>query len=321
MRAIIRDSGLIRVDVRRADATAPPGWALLRATRVGIGLRDLAPLPHAPAIVGHEFVAIVDSVQGEDPRRLTGRVVVGQIDVACLGCDLCRSGLPSHCRERRSLGLTGLEGCAAERFTLPAINLVPVPAGVDEDHALLAQPLAAALHAARLAQADRGTFVTVIGDGVLALLVAQVLQAQRTAVRVVGWSEERLERCARWGLKHRPAREPVARADQSVVIDAVGTSESRDLALRYLRPRGRLILPCLGEASIAPIDAGSVCANEFEVRGSRGGSVAEALGVISSGSIDVLSLIDRRFGFNDAPSAFAAASATDAFKVVLAMDH
>lgn len=321
MRALLRESDSFRLDARHPEPQpAPQGWALIRPTRIGIGRRDLShptPLSPLPSIVGHEFVGVVESMTGADARRLTGRRVVGQPDVACLVCDLCKSGLAAHCRARRTLGIRDLPGCAAELFTLPAANLVPVPDSLDDDHAVLAQPLAAALHVARLAQSERGAFITILGDGVLALLIAQALHAAAAAVRVVGWSELRLERCARWGVKHRPAREPVARADQSVVIETSGLAEARDLALHFLRPRGRLLLPLLDDSAPSPFDSRLIAEKELDVRGTRGGSVTESVSLLTTRAIDVVSLIDRRFPLSDGSAALAAASQPDALKVLL----
>ncbi len=321
MRALLRETDSFRLDARHPEPQpAPQGWAVIRPTRIGIGRRDFShPSPQSPlpSVVGHEFVGVVESISGEDPRRLTGRRVVGQPDVACLACDLCKSGLATHCRERRTLGIRDLPGCGAELFTLPAANLVLVPDSLDDDQAVLAQPLAAALHVARLAQSERGAFITILGDGVLALLIAQALHSAAAAVRVVGWSEARLERCARWGVKHRPAREPVARADQSVVIETSGRAEARELALQFLRPRGRLLMPLLDDSAASLLDTRLVAEKELDVRGTRGGSIAESIALLPTRSIDVVSLIERRFPLSDGTAACAAAAQPDALKVLL----
>ena len=47
-------------------------------------------------VIGHEFVGTV--VAG--PSKLNGKRVVGEINCVCGRCDMCASGLSSHCRRR-----------------------------------------------------------------------------------------------------------------------------------------------------------------------------------------------------------------------------
>ncbi len=68
-------------------------------------------------VPGHEFVGVV---AGPDGSPWLGQRVVGEINLGCGTCDLCREGLSPHCRERRVLGLKDHDGAFAqdhERFT------------------------------------------------------------------------------------------------------------------------------------------------------------------------------------------------------------
>src|SRR6188474_3109139 len=122
--------------------------------------------------IGHEFVGLVEECSD---HKLTGRRVVGEINAGCGKCDLCRSGDTRHCASRTVLGIVGRDGAHAEFLQLPAVNLIPVPENIPDEHAVFTEPLAAAcgiLERASITPQDR---VAVIGDGKLGLLCAQVV--------------------------------------------------------------------------------------------------------------------------------------------------
>ena len=60
-----------------------------------------------------------------------------------------------------------------------------------------------------------------------------------------------------------------------------------------------------------------VIRDEIEIYGARCGSVADAAGVLSTGSVEVASLITKRLRFDDAIAGLRAASDPDQIKVVL----
>src|SRR5699024_7056688 len=106
-------------------------------------------------------------------KKWVGKRVVGAIDCVCGKCDMCKAGLKEHCRKRTVLGLQGRDGCFAEAFCLPAMNLLEVPENVDDDRAVFAWPLAAACQILRQLTIEGRPYITVLGDGRLGLLCAQ----------------------------------------------------------------------------------------------------------------------------------------------------
>lgn len=338
MRAIRFDGAHVYLDPK-APAPAPgPGEALIRPTRVGIAafetrlaaggvaLRDAA----LPMTLGHQFVGVVeklhDSADRELRKKWEGKRVVGSVSIVCGRCDLCRAGLSAHCRSRRILGASNWDGCFAERFILPVRNLVEAPAAVDDDHAVFAEPLAAAMHAAQMVRVEGKTYVTVLGDSTGGLLAAQVLAKLNASVRLLGSRPEKFTLCERWGIKHRHISEVGRRADQDVVVECTGTAVGLDLALHLVRPRGKIVLRWAlngrdggffgpGTAAAVPLDM--IVANEIEVLGARCGSIADAVAALSQGRIDVLPLITRRAKFADGVQAIQAAGEPEQIKVLL----
>ena len=90
---------------------------------------------------GHEFVG---EVVEADTHALIGRRVVGEINLACGNCEWCGRGLGRHCPRRSVLGIVKHPGAFSEFFTLPERNLHRVPDSLANEHAVFAEPLAAA---------------------------------------------------------------------------------------------------------------------------------------------------------------------------------
>ena len=121
-----------------------PGQALIRVTRAGICNTDLELVKgylNFSGVLGHEFVG---EVVAGDPEWI-GKRVVGEINVACGQCDLCRAGYPTQCRNRTTVGIDRHDGAMADHIALSTNNLHIVPDGVSDDEAVFTEPLAAGL--------------------------------------------------------------------------------------------------------------------------------------------------------------------------------
>ena len=299
----------------RPDPIPREGEALIRTLRAAVSHSDAEferSRPDAPPItLGRQFVGIVEAIGGAAGRNkaataLVGKRVVGSINCPCGACERCRGGLSAHCATRQVLGLIGRDGCLADRFTLPVTNLIALPAEVDDDHAVFAEPVAAALHASQQLRIEGKPYVTVLGDGVMGLLCAQIMTRRNASVRVLGRSERKLEVAAKWGIKHRLEHEAGRRADQDIVIDCTGTPEGLMLALQMVRPRGKVLYkgPMLmpgarGKNTSHPgrdalFDPTPIAMHEIEVIGSRCGTLAEAVAALARAEVEVLPLIGGR---------------------------
>lgn len=326
MRAARIQSGTLVVDGSYPEPTPRPGVALVRVARVLITETDLdvarGVIPHT-GVLGQAFAGVVERVVGADPRGLTGRLVVASPDLPDPSSDLARRGLGAHDPARAVLGVRGRDGCLADLVAMPAAALVPVPDGVDADRAVFALPLARALHAAQIVRIPGKTFVTVLGDNLRALLAAQVLARLNASVRLLGTLPDRLDRCARWGVKHRHRDEAGRWGDQDVVIDAERGSASFDLACGMVRPRGTIVLlgeTPHGERRPAP-DLSPVIERELTVVGARCGSLGEGVEMLRSGSVDLDGLITKRYRLEEAERALRAGADPANIAVVVDADR
>src|SRR3982751_5537648 len=275
MRALTFDKTLT-YDARRADPIPDDGDTLIKVRQAGICATDLEITKgymNFRGVLGHEFVGEVVSSSDKD---LVGQRVVGEINVVCGRCDLCQSGLSNHCRNRSVLGIVNHDGAFAEMVRLPAMNLHVVPKNVDDDAAVFVEPLAAAFQVLKQIKLDGRKWVTVLGDGRLGLLVAQVLRNAGCPVRVIGKHPEKLAMCEKWQIRSRPLDDIVPRHDQDVVVDCTGSASGFETAMQMVRPRGTIVLKSTVAAGKA-LNLAPPVVDEINVLGSRCGPFREAI--------------------------------------------
>ena len=296
------------------------GEALIRPLLLGICGPDLELCKGYmgfEGVIGHEFVGVVEKVADNDSKSWIGKRVVGTINCVCGRCDMCRAGLSEHCRKRSTLGISGRDGCFADRFTLPVQNLFEVPQSIDDDHAVFVEPLAAAHQILRQRTVEGRPYITVLGDGRLGLLCAQVLTGANATVRCVGKHPEKLMLCEKWSVKHRLLEEVGLRADQDIVVDCTGSPQGLATAMQMVRPRGKIVLKTTVAPDQAALDLSPLVINEIEVIGSRCGPFREALASLANENVDVLSLISRRMKLADGIEELRASARPEVIKVLL----
>jgi threonine dehydrogenase-like Zn-dependent dehydrogenase len=318
MKALVFDQSL-SFQPKRPEPAPADGDTLVRVRLAGLCATDLEitrGYMGFRGVLGHEFVGDVADSPDKD---LVGKRVVGEINVVCGRCDLCVAGLSSHCRNRSVLGILNHDGAFAEFLRLPAVNLHPLPKTVDNDQAVFAEPLAAAFQILKQVKVDARTWVTVLGDGRLGLLCAQVLRNAGAPVRVIGKHPEKLTLCEKWGIRSRLLADIAPGHDQDVVVDCTGSASGFETAMAMVRPRGTIVLKSTVAAGKA-INLAPVVIDEIKVVGSRCGPFKDAIRALAEKSVDVTSLISRRMRLEQGVEAFDAANRPGVIKVLLTID-
>jgi threonine dehydrogenase-like Zn-dependent dehydrogenase len=264
--------------------------------------------------IGHEFVGIVeDAPDGE----LVGQRVVGEINAGCGECELCRADDPRHCPKRTVLGIVGRDGAHAEFLRLPLTNLLPVPERIADEHAVFAEPLAAACGIMERTPVTKDKNVAVIGDGKLGLLCAQAMALTGAPVLLIGKHPEKLRIAERRGIETATAKNARKRKREfDVVVEASGSASAFDAAVGLLRPRGVLVLKSTFHGT-TEINAATVVVDEISIIGSRCGRLAPALDLLRKGAIDVDSLISEEYPLRDGLLAMERAAKKGILKVFL----
>lgn len=293
----------------------PPGHALLRLLVGGICNTDLE-LQRGyygfSGTPGHEFAAEV--VEAET-ASLIGRRVVGEINLACARCDWCRRGLGRHCPHRTVLGIVNQPGAFEEFFTLPERNLHILPDSLPLEHAVFAEPLAAACEILDQVAIPPGETVAVLGDGKLGLLIALMLQARGYSVDQFGRHAEKLRIAAAAGVNTAIAGSAMPVAAYDWTVDASGNPDGLRTAAAMTRPRGTLILKSTVHGMVS-LDTAPLIVNELTLVGSRCGRMEASLPLLEQAMIPVEPLIADRFPLSEAPRAFERAAEKGVLKVL-----
>jgi len=303
MRALYFDGKTVSVDAHYPAPVAHRDEAVVRLVKAIVTRGEVElwrGLNGFRGVVGHQFLGVVESVNGA-ANSLVGKRVVGSPIGVCGQCDMCLAGLGRHCRNRTIMGMSGRGGCLAERFSVPIKSLEPVPDKLADDRAVFAVSVAAAIQAAEQLTIVGKPYITVLGDGVLGLLMAQVMSKLNASVRLIGSDGAKLAVCEKLGIKHRHVDEVGRRADQDVVVDCTGSPEGLSIALQLVRPRGKVLLKSLCSRTLnkAFIDLTPVVLNEIEVIGSFGGPIRQGISFLARCEVDVDNLISKRMRLTD----------------------
>jgi threonine dehydrogenase-like Zn-dependent dehydrogenase len=313
MRALRFDGTRVAVrDVPRPQAD--DSSALVRVSLAGVCNTDIELVKGYlgfRGVLGHEFVGTV----AEGPASLLGERVVAEINFACGACAHCRAGLARHCPSRDVMGILRADGAFAEFVRVPIANLHPVPAGIPDELAVFAEPLAAAFEILEQVRVEPGLDCIVLGDGKLGLLAAQVLHSAGADVLAVGRHPEKLAVLRRRGIQTRLASDaPLGPA--SLVVEATGSALGFARAVAALRPRGTLVLKST-HAEQPAVDLAPLVIHELHVIGSRCGPFPPALRALETEAVDVRSLIHARVPLARADEALRMAAEPGVLKVLI----
>lgn len=349
------------VGLREVEEPRPPGpgWVACETVLAGVCGSDamqvfldgrpdnpLTALISFPHVLGHEAVA---------RRADTGERVVVDPWLGCAArgvdppCAACAAGRHPACRELAGGGLlppalhlgncAGAPGVHAERFCAHSSQLHPVPDGVSDDAAVLADPASVSLRSVLLAPPPPGRPALVLGSGPLALAAIALLRALHPEVEV--WTscrgDHRAELARRLGAHAVLPTEADALveavADRTgarrlrpwsgrewlqdgppVVYDTVGTHATIEAALRLLDTGGTLVVSGVHPPrrfEWTPVyfkELRVVGSNAFgieEVRGVRRHAFAHYFDLVAQG-MDLTPMITHRFALEDWRSAMLA---------------
>lgn len=311
MRAVVLgDQGLAVTDCPMP--TLKSGEVLVRVIRAGLCETDLQLVRGYMGfrgILGHEFVGIVES------GRLQGQRVVGEINCACGECQICQSGMPTHCPHRSVIGILNHDGAFAEFVAVPERNLHVLPESVSTDHAVFVEPLAAAFEILEQVSVDQTMEVIVLGDGRLGNLCAQVLSQTGCRLTVVGKHPQKLKLLSDRGLATALSSELRPSRQADIVVDCTGSPTGFESALKLLKPRGKLVLKTT-VAGMQQISLAPLVIDEITVVGSRCGPFPPAIQALAEHRIEVDSLIDATYPLKAALAAFERARTSPTLKLL-----
>ena len=347
-----------------------PDWVVLRSRMTGICGSDskqvfmenaedeidnaMTALISFPQVLGHELVATVEEV-GPDAAVEPGQRVVLNPWLSCgprgidPPCPPCQAGDLSLCwsftEGRLSPGIhTGnakeATGGFAELVPAHRSMVIPIPEGVPDEVAVLADPFAVSLHAVTRNPPPPGGRAVVYGAGALGTTTTGILRALYPDVAVATIARwpgqaamaeklgatvfapeprlELVEGLARWsgGTLRTPWQGlPFCHPGQvDVVYDTVGKPETLEVGIRVLKGRGSLVVTGVGAPGRfewAPLyfkEIRVVGSNAFgieEVDGRRQHGIAHYLDLVQQGRVDIAAMLTHTFPLDQWREAFS----------------
>lgn len=312
MRAVVLDDLGLRVTDRPMPEPGP-GEVLVKVLQAGLCETDLQLVRGYMGfrgILGHEFVGVAQ--QG----RFSGQRVVGEINCSCHTCEICQQGLVTHCPFRSVLGILNHDGAFAEYVSVPERNLHAVPEPVTDRQAVFTEPVAAAFQIPTQVPLRSDRRVLVLGDGRLGNLCAQVIAQSGCRLTVIGKHDRKLRLLQSFGVETARLADfnEMRRAD--IVVDCTGSPTGFETALKFLKPRGVLVLKTT-IAGTQTLALAPVVIDEMTVIGSRCGPFGPALDALRDDRIQVEPLIEATYSLDDAVPAFERASNHPTLKLLL----
>ncbi|SDR70983.1 2-desacetyl-2-hydroxyethyl bacteriochlorophyllide A dehydrogenase [Friedmanniella luteola] len=315
---------------QRPSPACPPGWVLLQPELVGLCGTDLSidaghhGRARAPLVLGHEVVATV--VDPRESNLAPGSRVALRPTLPCGECWPCRHGAPHTCRQLRLIGID-MDGGLAELAVAPAASLVPLSQQVPLTEAVLAEPLAVAIHAVERVGTVAGATVLVIGAGPIGILTGLVASSRGGRVLVSEPHAHRRGLAEDLGFETldpaRPLLDEVASLTDGVMSDvlfdcAAYPPLSAELSA-LVREHGSIVLVAL-YPDPTPLDLHAITFAEQAVLGSRvytPDDLTAAVNFIDTGQLDLSRLPIGVFGLDDARGAVDAARRGAALKIAV----
>ena len=319
-----------------------PGEVLLKVeanTICGTDLRIISGAKTSgvrPGVVmGHEFAGRIEAIgEGVEGVRV-GQQATCSIVVSCNRCRNCLAGREHLCENLVLFGYA-LDGGLAEYLLVPKQamdngNLVVVDQELPATTLELAEPVSCCLNGARQVNVRPGDSVVVLGTGPIGLLhVALAKLAGATKIFASG-RPGRLDPALELGateafdLTGQALTDEVRRrtggAGADVVIVAVGDLALANQALELAGIGGRVnYFAGFPKGSTTTTDPNLIHYNELVVTGgsnARRADVVQAVELLSSGRLDVASVVSHTFGLDEVDAAMEAVKQRQGLKIAV----
>lgn len=324
-------SDIRNVEVRSVEdeLTIGANDVLIAPERIGICGSDMHvlhgkhPFVKPPLVTGHEAVGVVLEVGADVDESLVGaRVLVNPLVAPASRPDGWRGAINVQ-EDARVMGFK-LPGLARSRAVVPAEQVHVVPHELDPTVAVLAEPLAAGVHAAKR-PGSRLEDVLIIGGGPIGLSV--LLGARRegagrvTLIEPVA-SKRQLALDLGADAVFAPEDARLEPKHFTTVFDCVAAPATLAQAIEVTRAGGAVVV--MGVPGAAPVDLPLPRMQRFEVDllGSgmyTGDDIDDAIAYLTDNPDPAGRLVTAVFPIASAAGAYAAVSDPDNVKVILSL--
>jgi len=210
-----------------------------------------------PLIMGHEASGVIIEIGNNVENWDIGDRVTFDSTVYPLNDWYTLEGLYNLSDNREVLGVSPetyhRNGAFAEYVKVPQHILYHIPNNVSFEMAAMVEPVAVAMHAVNLSQLKLGESCAVVGVGNIGVFIVQLLQlAGASQLIAIDINKSNLERAKNMGANYifNPSEDKVSKTIRTITknrgadltFEAVGTSETVNIAIDLLRKGGRSVL-------------------------------------------------------------------------------
>jgi 2-desacetyl-2-hydroxyethyl bacteriochlorophyllide A dehydrogenase len=126
-------------------------------------------------ILGHEVSGTIQDLGKNVSGFEYGQRIALTPNISCHNCEACKTGYENLCIRDMEIGSSGIPGAFAEYVKIPAENIVIIPPNLSHEAAAMADCVAVALHAVKLAEVNENHKIVIHGAGTMGLLILQML--------------------------------------------------------------------------------------------------------------------------------------------------
>lgn len=304
--------GDLRVEDIAAPAPPQPGWVNIAVTAAGICGSDLHNyrtgqwISRSPSVPGHELIGRVTALGAGVEGLSPGDRVVADSRFWCGECAACKAGHHHLCAR---LGFVGeiCDGGFAEQATLPRRLLHRLPEGLPDQAAVMAEPMAVALHAVRRLRPDPDAAVLIAGCGPIGGLAALALAAMgQGRILAADRNPQRLARvCAVTGATPVSLDGLTTQPDLHFAIEATGSTAALDALMGRMAGGGAIALVGIMHGRI-DLDPNTLVEREISLIGCHAfrDELPDAISLLSRKTAEAARLIDREVPISAVPEAY-----------------
>ncbi|MFO7612002.1 MAG: NAD(P)-dependent alcohol dehydrogenase [Clostridia bacterium] len=318
--AVLENIG--KLEIKQVEKpVAAPGHVLIRIDYAGICGSDVHYYEHGrigdfivkgPLILGHECAGTVAGM-GEGANGFSiGDRVVPEPGYACGKCSFCKSGKYNLCESMTFMATPPVDGAFCEYISYPADMVFKLPKNVSTREAALIEPLAIGIYAAQRGGVFPGAKVLILGAGCIGLVSMLASKAfGASSVIITDVLGNRLEAARKLGADHavNSRTEDLASivgkatggAGADVVIDCVGIDHTMANAVDNVKKGGTVVMVGMGSEGNVSVNMNRAIGKEIDFRTifRYRNIFPTALELVSSGKIDIKSIISHEYDFDD----------------------
>lgn len=261
-----------------------PGEVVVKVLNVGICGSDLhwyadghigRSRAKYPQILGHEPLCQVVRSHAGVTNLVEGSRVTIEPNLSCTQCEPCVLGQENLCVTNTFMGGPNAYGFFRDYVTVPARNVVPLPAKLSGKSASLIEPLSIIVHAVEIAPVRAGDVVAITGAGPIGMLCAAVARASGAGqVFVCDPVHHRLELAMSMGATmacdpdafEELIRDETRGRGADLALEASGSPVAVNRALTVTRAGGTVMLIGLTSDLVIPFDIHQAMGKQLAIK-------------------------------------------------------